>query len=77
MTDVVDVLDAFEAKRKRQPKVNFEIDEWKISGGFYVRVTLPDGTVERIEGFVTEGEATVWIRDESAVWLRSRRRNSK
>jgi len=57
MVDVVDVLDAFEVKRKRQPKVTFEVEEWKIGGGFYVRATLPDGTSERIEGVATEGEA--------------------
>jgi hypothetical protein len=63
MTDVVDMLDAFEAKRKREPKVTFEIAEWAITGGFFVRATLVDGTVERIEGFATEGEAAVWIRN--------------
>jgi hypothetical protein len=40
MVDVVDVLDAFEAKRKRQPKVIFEIEELKIGRAFYVRATL-------------------------------------
>jgi hypothetical protein len=73
MTDVVDVLDAFEAKHKRVPKVTFEIDEGKSGGGFYVRAMLPDGTIERIEGFTTEGEAGRWIKNESAVWLHSRR----
>jgi IS1 family transposase len=53
MVDVVDMLDAFEAKRKRVPKVTFEIEEWKITGGFYVRATLTDGVVERIDGFAT------------------------
>jgi hypothetical protein len=77
MTDVVDMLDAFEAKRKRVPKISFEIDEWKITGGFYVRATLADGTVERIEGFSTEGEAAVWIKNESVVWLHSRQKASK
>jgi hypothetical protein len=76
MTDVVDMLDAFEAKRKREPKVAFEIDEWKITGGFYVRVTLADGIVERIEGFSTQGEAAAWIRNESVVWLHNRRQAS-
>jgi hypothetical protein len=42
MTDLVDILDAFEAKRKREPKVTFEIDEWKIAGGFYIRA-IPRG----------------------------------
>lgn len=72
MTDVVDVLDAFEAKRKRQPKVTFEIEEWKIGGGYYVRATLTDGTVDRIEGFATEGDAVRWIKNESIVWLNAR-----
>ena len=72
MVDVVDVLDAFEAKRKRQPKVIFEIEEWKIGGGFYVRATLLDGTSERIEGFATKGEAATWIKNESVVWLHGR-----
>jgi IS1 family transposase len=73
MADVVDVIDAFEAKRKRQPKIMFEVDEWKITGGFYVRATLADGTVERIDGFLTEGEAATWIKNESIVWLHGRR----
>ena len=58
------MLDAFEAKRKREPKVTFEIDEWKITGGFYLRATLTDGTVDRIEGFATEGEAAQWIKNK-------------
>jgi hypothetical protein len=49
MTDVVDMLDAFEAKQKCQPKVRVEIEEWKIGGGYYVRVTWADGTSERIQ----------------------------
>ena len=60
------MVDAFEAKRKREPKNTSEIDEWKIGGGFYVRARLEDGTVERIEGFKTEGEAARWIRNKSA-----------
>ncbi len=69
------MLDAFEAKRKREPKVHFEIDEWKITGGFYVRITFADGTSERIEmdTFATEGDAVRWIRNESVAWLHSRR----
>jgi hypothetical protein len=76
MVDVVDVLDAFEAKRKRQPKVRFEIEEWKIGGGFYVRAMFADGTSERIEmdTFATDGEASRWIKNESIVWLHSQKR---
>jgi hypothetical protein len=55
MVDVVDVLDAFEAKRKRARKPIFEVEQWAIGGGYYVRATLPDGAVDRIEGFATEG----------------------
>jgi hypothetical protein len=69
MVDVVDVLDASEAKRKRAAKAIFEIERWAIGGGYYVRATLTDGTVDRIEGFATEGEALRWIRNESIVWL--------
>jgi hypothetical protein len=31
--DVVDVLDAFEAKRKWSAKPLFEIEQWAIGGG--------------------------------------------
>jgi IS1 family transposase len=72
MVDVIDVLDAFEAKRKRAAKPIFEVERWAIGGGYYVRATLTDGTVDRIEGFVTEGEAGSWIRNDSSVWLYNR-----
>lgn len=74
MLDVVDMLDAFEAKNKRAAKPVFEVEQWKIGDGYYVRATLLDGTVERIEGFKTEGEAGRWIRNESLVWLHERQR---
>jgi hypothetical protein len=74
MVDVIDMLDAFEAKRKRQPKVTFEIEKWRIGDAYYVRATLSDGTIERIESFATEGEAAHWIRNEPAAWLRARSR---
>ena len=69
MVDVVDVLDAFEAKRKRGAKPMFEVERWAIGGGYYVRATITDGTVDRIEGFATEGEAGRWIKNESKIWL--------
>ena len=69
MVDVVDVLDAFEAKRKRGAKPIFEVGRWAIGGGYYVRATLLDGTIHLLEGFATEGEAGRWIRNESAAWL--------
>jgi hypothetical protein len=40
---------------------------------YFVRVTLPDGTVGQIDGFATEGEAGRWIKNESATWLHARK----
>jgi len=73
MTDVVEVLDAFEAKRKRAARATFKIEQWAIGSAYYIRATLPDGTVDWIEGFATEGEAGRWIRNDSAAWLHARR----
>jgi len=41
----------------------------KIGNSYYVRATLPDGTVDRIEGL---GEAARWIKNEAVVWLNAR-----
>lgn len=73
MTDLVEMLEAFEAKEKRDDAPIFEVVEWKIGGGFYVRATLPDAAPERIEGFKSEAEAARWVRSESGVWLHERR----
>jgi hypothetical protein len=67
MTDIVDVIDSFEGSRSRKPI--FEVEKWAIGESYYVRVTFPDGTTDKIEGFATEGEAGRWIRNEAAVWL--------
>lgn len=48
MVDVVDVLDAFEAQRKREPKVVFEVERWRIGQGFYVTVTMPGTKPKRV-----------------------------
>ncbi len=77
MVDVVDMLDAFDAKLKRAARPIFEVEQWRIGGGYYVRATLPDGTVDRIEGFATEGEAGRWIKNESVVWLQNRSRKNE
>jgi IS1 family transposase len=77
MIDVVDMLDAFEAKRKRAAKPIFEAVQWAIGGGWYVRATLTDGTVKRIEGFPSEGEAGRWIRNESDAWLHGQRESKE
>jgi len=74
MTDIVDVLDAFEAKRKREPKVTFNVEPWRIGNGYYVTVTLPGSEPKRItETFATDGEAWRWIRNESTAWLHQHR----
>jgi hypothetical protein len=74
MVDVVDVLDAFEAKRKRQPKLIFSVEPWRIGSGYYVTIAMPDSAPERItDTFATEGEAWRWIRNESVAWLHGRR----
>jgi hypothetical protein len=75
MTDVVDMLDAFEAKRKREPNVRFDIEEWRIGGGFYITATWPDGTSERVEAdtFLTAGHAKAWIKNDSGPWLHGQR----
>ncbi len=75
MVDVVDVPDAFEAKRKRAAKPVFEVAQWAIGGSYYVRATLADGAIDRIEGFATEGEAARWIKNESLTWLHERQRS--
>jgi hypothetical protein len=76
MVDVVDVLDAFEAKRKRQPRVIFNVEPWRIGEGYYVTVTMQDNEPRRItETFKTEGEAWRWIKNESVVWLANRERD--
>jgi hypothetical protein len=76
MGDVVDMLDAFEAKRKREPKVIFEVLEWKIGGGWYVKITFATGAPVNIEGFKSEAEAGQWIRNESAAWLYEKRQST-
>jgi hypothetical protein len=77
MVDVVDVLDAFEVKRKRQPKVIFNVEPWRIGTGYYVTVTMPDSEPVRVtETFATEGEAWRWIRNESGAWLHQRHHGS-
>ena len=73
MSDLVEMLEAFETKGKRDAKPVFEVCEWKIGGGFYVRATLPGQGPERIEGFKSEAEAARWVRIESNVWLHNRR----
>jgi hypothetical protein len=74
MTDVVDIFDAFDAKRNQQTKGISEIEKWKTGGGYNLHATLTDGTVERIEGFATEGKAGRQIRNSADRSRRAPRR---
>ena len=76
MSDVVDMLDAWEAKEKRDGRPLLEVCEWKIGGGFYVRATLPNSAPEQVQGFATEDDAARWIKNESAAWLHNRRKSA-
>lgn len=73
MTDVVDVIEAWEAKEKRDEKPIFEVIAWKIGGGWYVKASLPNEEPVNIEGFSSEEEAWRWVRNESKVWLHERK----
>ena len=72
MTDLVEMLEAWETKEKRDAKPIFEVLEWKLGGGFYVRATLPDSAPKQIDGFKSEAEAARWIKNEAVVWLHAR-----
>lgn len=65
---------AWEAKEKREAKPIFEILEWKIGGGFYVKAIRPNREPENITGFATKDDARRWVRCESAAWIHTRRR---
>lgn len=73
VSDIVDVLDAWEAKEKRDARPLFDVCEVKIGGGFYVRAALPNAAPEQIYGFATEADANRWIRNEFGVWLSAHR----
>ncbi len=73
ISDVVEMIDAWEAKESRDFKPIFEVLEWKIGGGFYVKATLPNAAPENITGFKNEIEALRWIRNDSRTWLHARR----
>ncbi len=66
-----------DVSQSARTNATFEIGEWMVGGGFYVRATLSDGTVERIEGFATEEKAGRWIEYESAAWLRRKTLENK
>ena len=75
VSDIVQVLEDWEAKTKAAPK--FEIEANKIGEGYFVRATLPSGKSETIYGFAYKASAAKWIRNESVVWLHAVRQTIK
>jgi hypothetical protein len=57
----------------------FEARTLKSGWGWFVYVTLPDGSEEHIVGFRTEADANEWIAAKSSAWLadRSSQRRSR
>jgi IS1 family transposase len=77
ISDLVEMVESFEVKEKRDAKPIFEVMEWKIGGGWYVKATLPNAEPENITSFATKNDALKWLRYESAAWLHSRRLEKK
>ncbi|HEY1474584.1 MAG TPA: IS1 family transposase [Pseudolabrys sp.] len=74
ISDIVKVLEDWEAQQDREP--SFDVEANKIGDGHFVRVTFPDGKTDAIYGFATKADAIRWIRCEAVVWLWKRRRES-
>jgi len=72
VSDIVKVLENCEAQQDKEP--SFDIEENRIGGGHFVRVTFPTSETEAIYGFETRAAAIKWIRCEAVVWLYERRR---
>jgi IS1 family transposase len=73
--DIVNVLEAWEAKDKRDARPVFEVLEQRIGGGYYVRATMLNNQPIHVISFETEAEAARWIRNESVIWLHERRKS--
>lgn len=71
ISDIVQVLENWEAQQETEP--SFDIEANKIGDGHFVRVTFPTGETEAIYGFATKADALRWIRCEAVVWLYERR----
>lgn len=72
ISDVVQVLEDFEAQRKAEPE--FEIERERIGKEYFIRAILPNDATDTIHGFKTEADAAKWIRNEAVVWLYERRK---
>jgi IS1 family transposase len=76
ISDLVQVLENWEAQRETEPA--FEPEENRIGGGWFVRVTFPNGETDTIRNnFATRADAIKWIRCEAVVWLYERRQQTK
>jgi IS1 family transposase len=72
VSDLVKVLEDWETTRTKEP--TFEVEENRIGGGYFVRVTFPNGETEPFyNDFKTRADAIKWIRCEAVVWLWQRR----
>jgi IS1 family transposase len=75
VSDIVRVLEAWEAQKENEPI--FDVETHKIDGKPFVRVTFPNGETEEIYGFNNRSEAIKWIRCEAVVWLWQRQKKFK
>jgi IS1 family transposase len=69
MSDVVAMLEEWEAAQKIEPPAVFQIRKLDIGEGYYIRVTLPNGETDGIYGFEDPIAAQDWIDRESRRWL--------
>jgi hypothetical protein len=76
ISDLVQALEDWEAQRETEP--TFEPEENRIGGGWFVRVTFPNGETDTIrDNFVTKADAIKWIRCEAIVWLYERNQRDR
>jgi IS1 family transposase len=74
VSDIVQVLEDWEAQRVTEP--SFDVEPNRIGDGYFVRVTFPTGETEAIyNNFKSREDAIKWIRCEAVVWLWKRRRS--
>jgi hypothetical protein len=77
ISDLVEMIEAWETKESRDTKPIFEVMEWKIGGGWYVKATLSNIAPENITGFATKNDTLKWLRYDSAAWLHARQLEKK
>ena len=75
ISDLVQVLENWEAQRDNEP--SFDVDVHSIDSKPFVRVTFPSGETEAIYGFQNRADAIKWIRCEAVVWLYEQRKEKQ